>query len=188
MTSTGTARALDASPEPPARPASLDPVVAALLEDARRRAEAALSTAFRDSAQLDARAASDAEALVEEAAAIGRAAAQRAAALTLGAARRHGRALVLEARRRAFERLRARAIDLLDERLRRSPEGRAAAARLADAVAARLGVPVSTVGEEPGTPFALRAEVGRRRISVGVGDLVDGSMGTVLDTLSEIWR
>jgi vacuolar-type H+-ATPase subunit E/Vma4 len=163
-------------------------VVTALLDDAGRRAEAVQSAASRDGAQLEARAASDAEALVGQAAAIARAAAQRAAALSLGAARRQGRALVLEARRRAFERLRARAVDLLDERLRRTPEGRAAAAGLADAVATRLDVPVSAVEEEPGAPFALRAGVGRRQISVGAADLVDGSMQAVLDTLTEMWR
>jgi cell division septum initiation protein DivIVA len=164
---------------------SLAPVADALLGSARRRADAVSAAAERDADAVLARAQEEAERLVSEARAEGAKAGERRAAADVAAARREARGTVLAAQSVALERLRQRAIEVLEQR------GDTAAGRgLGDALE-RLAR--ERVGGEPTVRrfgpggLSVSASSERRQVAIGPAELVDRAIQALAAEVESLW-
>lgn len=172
-------------PKAPDMADALEPVTRALLLAAQARADdlrARTDIEVRDEVS-EARA--RARGIVDEARAEGERAAEWISGSRLSAARREARNMVLAARRRAFEKLRHRAVDDLARRAE-SPEGQMLSARLSELIGERLGGGAK-VKAEGGSSLELAAESGSRRASIGPGDLVDQVLSSMSAAVEEMW-
>jgi len=170
---------------PDAMRASLEPVVRAIEDDARRAAGAVADAAEEHALDVLADAAAEAAAVLDEARAQGALAAARAAATESAATRAEARSLVLGAHRRAFESLRAQALQEL-ERRRGSVEVRALAARAATTARRRVG---GRAVVHTGGPAGLDvvAQDGQRRAVVSAADLVDRQIAAMAGEVQGLW-
>ena len=149
----------------------LAPVISVLMSIHRRRADSILAAAEaeRQAAVATARAEEEHEVLIARE--DGLRVAERVAATRLARTRREALGTILSARRRAYETLRAQAIQVLQERLE-SPEGRARYEFLVGQVSGRAGGAAVTRREGP-DGWTLVAQAGGRRAELSPQLLVD---------------
>jgi len=165
--------------------ATVVPVAEALTEDARRSAEAVLAAAERDARAELARANDVAQRMLAEARADGTRAASEQADLDLAVAARQARAAVLAARRAAYDALRRRALELLEQRAT-SPSGRRLGDLLEHLARARVGPSARVHRAGPGS-LDVTATSGNRRAVIGPAQLVDDALRTMADEVATLW-
>jgi len=171
-----------------ARPSTdiADPLAAlqsALLERARRDADAAVAAADADAAEVLAKARAEADALLADARARGTADGAAALAGERSRAEREARSVLLAAQRTAHDQARQAARDAVTE-LRHDPTY----PTLLDALAARARReldPAAAVTELPGG--GLVAEADGRRIEYSLADLADDIMDGLADEVDGLW-
>ena len=165
-------------------PEPLAAVRDALIEDARRRARALIEDADDEARDTLGRAQAEAHRILAEASADGQAAAERVAARDLTRARADAQALVLAARRRAYEDVRRRSVDGLVRR-RSTPELAGLADRLGELAGARVGRGGGAGRRAPGE-IAV-AELGGERAVVRADALVDHVLADAADEVRSLW-
>jgi vacuolar-type H+-ATPase subunit E/Vma4 len=163
---------------------SLEPLRASLLAQARAEAAALLDAAGREAGQRRAAARTDAESLLRRAAAEREAAAAAARARSRLRARRDARAIVLRARREAYEELRA-AAQTAAAGLCAQPGYPRLRERLAAAAREQLG-PDAEVTEPAGGGVLARA--GERLVDCSLPTLVERCLAGLGPDLEELWR
>lgn len=161
----------------------LGPVRQALLDDARRDAEAMLADADAAAAGFAEEAAAQARAMRESARALGEADAEATVRAERTGARRRARALLLRAQRDVYDEIRRRALQQAGS-LRDDAAYAQAVEGLTTQARAVLG-PEATVTEHPSG--GVVAELGSRRLSFTVEGLVDEAIGSVGDELQGLW-
>jgi len=164
---------------------SLRPVEEALLERGRREAEQMVDAGEADARRTVAEARAQADEMRARARAEGEAAAERAASADLLLARAEARALVLRARRTAFDSLRKGAIDELEE-CRDTPPVRLLADRLAVLARRRVGEPAIVRRSGPGG-LDVSAEASGRRAVIRLAALIDHELGAMGTKVEELW-
>jgi vacuolar-type H+-ATPase subunit E/Vma4 len=165
--------------------AAVVPVADALVTEADEQAAAAAAAAEGDAAAILENAQAEAARILEQARSDGAAAGRAGAASALVATHRQARALVLGARRAAFEEVRRTALDELAARTT-SAAGRALAERLATIVRERAG-PGATVQSTTAGPLAVAATAGNRRAEVDLASLVDMALCDLADEVARLW-
>ena len=163
---------------------NLQPLRGSLLAQARAEALALVEAARSDAGDAQAAAGAEAGALIRAAASEREAATGAARERRRQRARREGRAIVLRARRAAYDELRvaalAAAADLLVQ-----PGYPALRERLAAAARARLG-PHAEVAEAPGGGVLARA--GDRLVDCSLHAMVERCLADLGGDLEELWR
>lgn len=165
--------------------AALSPVTDALLARARERARAELVRADEETRDTLTRAEEQASRVIADAKAEGAAAAERAAAAQRTFGRRAARAMVLAARRRAYEGLRAAAVEELIARAA-TPEGRLLTERMTAWVHERAGEAATPGRVEQGTLEAI-ARSGNGLASLGPTALIDEALASLSDEVEALW-
>ena len=158
----------------------LEAFARALTEEARTRTGARLARARAEAEARVAGARREAAAVVERARAEGTAEADRAMAVQRMEARRHGRRLVLEAERAAYDRLRSAALEAA-RRLRADPAYAELLDRLEAAARAQLGPEVQVVRDPPGG--GVLGEARGRRVDYSLPTLVERAVDAVAGDL-----
>jgi len=164
---------------------ALSPVMQALFESARSRADELSAAAESDARAELARAQAEAERILEEARAEGRDAATHRVNLQLAAARREARGTVLAARRGAYDELRRRCLESL-ERQAATPAGRRLSHLLGTLVHERVGGSATVVRTGTGG-LGARARVGNRCAEIGPEVLVDIVLQTLGLEVESLW-
>jgi len=165
--------------------ASLAPVVGALFDSARRRAQAASAAAARDVHSELERAHSEAARILGEARADGARAAAQRADVQLAAVHREAREVILTARRTAYDTLRRRVIEAL-ERQGATPAGRQLGVLLETLARERVGAPSSVRRTGPGA-LSVQATAGNRRAAIGPAELVDAAFRALSSEVESLW-
>jgi vacuolar-type H+-ATPase subunit E/Vma4 len=165
--------------------ASLVPVVDAITDAARARAQGIRAAAAADARAELARAHQEATRIVDEARAAGTEAATVTATSELTVARREARERVLTARRQAYETVREGALAEL-VRQAATPDARRLAERLQTLVRDRVGASASVHSAGPGNLGAV-AESGNRRAELEPGDLVDRALESLGAGIEALW-
>jgi vacuolar-type H+-ATPase subunit E/Vma4 len=163
----------------------LRPVEEALLERGRRNAAKIIGGGEADARRIVAEARAEADRALVRAREEGEAAAARAASADLLVARSEARALVLGARRRAFDSLRESAIHELEE-CSETPDARSLADRMAAMARRRVGEPAIVSHSGPGG-LDVSAEARGRRAVVRLVTLVDHELGAMGPELEGLW-
>jgi len=175
-----------ASPDAPGGLESeLAPVVAALWVSARSRANAISEASEQGAAAELARAGAEAERILRQARLDGTAAADQTAAILIANARRQAHEVVLLARTAAYQALRTRTLDALQEQAS-TPEGRRLAELLEALVRRRVG---ATTLARPGGAGGLSAAAERdnRRASIGPEQLLDRALQALAGEVESLW-
>lgn len=175
---------------------ALEPVVAALLAAADRRAAEIVSTARAERHVAIAQARRQAERIVADARAEGTRAAEHAGRSDVAAARRRAHQLVLEARGRAYEALRHNAVCAV-ENAADTAEARQLMRRLGAMAVAQL----EGTAKPPGSPstgavarphvrthgMAMELSWGGRQVVVGPETLVDEVLESMAGEVEALW-
>ncbi|HUJ65112.1 MAG TPA: hypothetical protein VLX59_06230 [Acidimicrobiales bacterium] len=162
---------------------ALAPVISVLMSAHRRQADSILAAAEADRQAAVAAARAEEEHELWLAREDGLRAAERVAAIRLARTRRQALRTILSARRRAYETLRAQAVQVLRERLE-SPDGRACYEFLVEQVSERAGGAAVTRQERP-DGWTLVAESGARRAELSPQLLVDLVLPSMIPELIE---
>ena len=165
--------------------AALSPVTDALTGAARARAQAIGATAEADARTQLAAARHEADRLLAEARDEGDHAGGHAAAALLAASHREARAILLAARRRAYELLRQRAYELLLLQAV-TQEGQQLSRRLETLVRNRVGASGSVRRVGPGG-LGVVAEAGSRRAACGPSELVEQALVSLGPEIESLW-
>jgi len=173
------------APAPGTMAADLGPVVDALVDAARTRAQAVSVAADHDVAAELAQAHDAAERILGEARADGTRAAEQRAARQLAGARREAREVVLAARRAAYETLRRQAIEAL-ERHGATPAGRQLGELLETMARARVGTQC-TVSRSGRGALGVLATSDHRRAAIGPATLVDWALQARATQVESLW-
>jgi vacuolar-type H+-ATPase subunit E/Vma4 len=172
---------------------ALEPAARALADDAARHAAALLEAASTAAAEELAAARTEADSVLEQARAEGRSLGHRRAAAELAAARRQARQIVLGAKGRAYEALRA---EVLAELTRRAGTDAldALAGRIREQAASLVGAAAMVGAEGVGAPrpegpepFGTIAEMGSRRVVASPARLVDHVLRSAGPSLEQLW-
>ncbi len=172
--------------DPHPRASALEPAANALLVSARERAAVLADDAEACYRSVVERAGNEAERMLEEARSQGEAAAVEVAAQELARSRQEARAIVLAARRRAYEAVREAALQGLAA-CASTPDALALRDRLAALVRERLGADVS-VTSEPALDVWASAETADRRCVLSAAMLVDHALASRTIDLEALWR
>jgi vacuolar-type H+-ATPase subunit E/Vma4 len=164
--------------------AQLRPVIAALLNDAKRRAAAILKEADEHASTLMDDARRQSEELLAAARADGAAAARREEARALADARRQSHERVLEAQRAVYEEVRSLAQNQLD-RLAGSPAAKDLNARLEALARTRLG-PHAVLELSPSGVGVIATDA-ERRLDLGRDALVERELAVLGPRILELW-
>lgn len=165
--------------------AALAPVAHDLLVAAEATVQRVLAAAEDEAAAELRRARAEAARILDEARADGVRAASQVAARELVGARQRARELVLAARCTAYETLRRRAVEAVEQEAAR-PEGQWITERLAELVRARVGGPSSS--RPIGRPLLpVVAESGNRRAVLRPEDLVDQAFESMAAEIEGLW-
>jgi len=164
---------------------ALASVADALAADAGQHAETVRSAAERDARAELARANDVAQRMLAEARADGTRAASQQAELDLAAATRQARGTVLAAQRTAYDAVRRRALELLEQRAG-SPAGRQLGVLLEHLARARIGPPATVHRTGPGS-LGVVATSGNRRAVIGPAELVDAALDALADEVAALW-
>ena len=165
---------------------NVDPLRSAVLSAAETEAESVLDDATSRAAREISDARADVAALVDRARAEGEAAARLEGMRLVGRARSEGRALVLAARRQAYDDLRGRTFAAVTE-LRAEPAYPHLLDRLQGVAQARLGHGVS-LEVDPPSLGGVRASSGPRRIDLTLPALAERCLAGLGTDLERLWR
>lgn len=163
----------------------LRPVEEALLERGRQSAENIVSDGEADARRIVAEARTEADRVLLQAREEGEAAAARAASTGLLVARAEARALVLGARRKAFDSLRQSALHELEE-CSQTPDARSLADRMAAMARRRVGEPAVVRRSGPGG-LDVSAEARGRRAVVRLASLLDHELDSMGSEVEGLW-
>lgn len=167
-------------------PSDLDCVVVTLKAMAEQDASALRAAAVAEASDTAGRADEEARLVLEAAKRTGARAAERTAARRRAEGRREAHELVLAARRRIFDRLRAESVDHLAAQMDR-PEGeelrRYLRARVTEAADASDAEQVQT-----GRGWAVVAVTAGGRAELHLEDLVDQILASIGEEVDSLWR